>query len=147
MARGDFTLFEEFADELGEGVHTLGSDTVKLGIVDDTLTPTAADATPRWADYSANEVTTAGGYTANGETLTTVTYTEAAGVATFDSDAMSLTQDGSGFTDAYWAIMYNDSADADQAIGFIDLGGPVSEQAGDVTITPNASGWFTVTIT
>jgi hypothetical protein len=152
MATGDITLFEEFADEIGEEIHNLASDTLKFGIIDNTAAPTAADETPRWADYSANEVSTAGGYTANGVTLTTVTYTEAAGVATLKADSFTLSQNGSGFTDAYWGIIYNDTAVSDQAIGFMELGGPVSEQSGDVVIKFNnvASGSpgdiFTLTV-
>ena len=148
MARGDFTLFEEFADQLGSENHNLenGGDTIKLGIVDDTLAPTAADGTPTWGDYSANEVATTGGYTANGETLANQAFTEVDGVATFDADNIVLSQDGSGFTDAHYAILYNDTNATDMAIGFLDLGGPVSEQDGDVTIAWNASGIFTITI-
>lgn len=148
MARGDFTLFEEFANQLGSENHIFenGGDTIKLGLVDDTLTPAADDGTPTWGDYSANEVSTAGGYTANGETLSNQSYDEVDGVATFDADNVSLTQDGSGFTDAYWGILYNDTNGTDMAIGFLDLGGPVSEQAGPVAINWNASGIFTVTI-
>ena len=146
MARGDFTLFEEFADNIGEEIHNFASDTLKLGLGDDTITPTAADATPTWSDYSANEVSTAGGYTENGETLGSVTYTEADGVATLDAANVSLAQDGSGFTDAYWGILYNSSAAGGNAIGFIDLGGPVSEQDGPIAINWNASGILTVTV-
>ena len=148
MARGDFTLFEEFADQLGSENHNLenGGDTIKLGLVDDTLTPTAADGTPTWGDYSANEVATTGGYTANGETLANQSYAEADGVATFDADNVVISQNGSGFTDAHWGILYNDTNGTDMAIGFLDLGGPVSEQDGDITIAWNASGIFTVTI-
>jgi hypothetical protein len=146
MARGDLTLFEEFADNIGKEIHNFASDTLKLGIVDDTITPTAADATPTWSDYSANEVSTAGGYTADGETLASVTYTETDGVATLDAANVSLAQNGSGFTDAYWGILYNSSAAGGNAIGFVDLGGPVSEQAGPAAINWNASGILTVTV-
>lgn len=147
MARGDFTVFEEFADQLGEEKHNFASDTLKLGIIDNTAAPTASDATPTWSDYSANEVSTAGGYTANGETLSGVTWTEAAGVATLDDTGnISLSQDGSGFTDGYYGILYNDTEATDMAIGFLDLGGPVSEQDGPVTITWNASGILTLTV-
>lgn len=146
MARGDLTLFEEFAREEGEGVHDFSSDTLKLGIIDNTTPPTAADATPRWGDYSGNEVSTAGGYTANGETLANVSWTEAAGVATLDADNVTISQNGSGFTDGYWGIIYNDTATNDEAIGFVDLGGPVSEQDGAISINWNASGIFTKTI-
>ena len=149
MARGDLTLFEEFVDTLGQGDHQLDTDTLKLGLVDDTLAPTAADATPTWSDYSANEVSTAGGYTADGETLTfagVTRWSEASGTATLDADDVSLSQDGSGFTDAYYAILYNDDHASDAAIGFVDLGGPVSEQDGPVTIAWNASGILTVAV-
>jgi len=141
MAAGDLTVFEESALDFINGVHNLGSDTIKVGLVDDTITPAADDETPRWADYSANEVSTAGGYTANGETLSGTGTSEADGTATFDdSGNISLSQDGSGFTDAYWAIIYNDTATNDEALAFVELDGPVSEQAGPITITWHASG-------
>jgi hypothetical protein len=116
MATGDVTIFEEVAEMIGEETFNFESDTLKLGLIDNSTPPTAADATPRWADYSGNEVSTAGGYTANGETLASVTYTEADGVATLDADNVSLSQDGSGFTDAYWGIIYDDTATNDEAI-------------------------------
>lgn len=34
MARGDFTVFKEFAIQLGQELHTFASDTLKLGLVD-----------------------------------------------------------------------------------------------------------------
>lgn len=152
MARGDFTVFEEFSLQLGQELHTLASDTLRLALIDNVVTPTAADATPAWGatsgvDYDGNEVATTGGYTATGIALTGVTFTEAAGVATLDDTAnISLAQNGSGFTNAYWGILYNDSATNNNAIGFLDLGGPVSEQAGPVNINWNASGILTITV-
>jgi len=152
MAAGDVTLFEEFADQLGMELHDFDNDTIKLALIDDTVTPTAADATPMWGagsgvDYDANEVTDAGGYTAGGITIP-VTWSEAGGVATLDDNSgdVSLAQDGSGFTDARWGILYNDSAASKNAIGFVDLGAAVSEQAGPVNINWNASGILTVTV-
>lgn len=147
MATGDFTVFEEFADQIGEEGHKLDTDTLKLGLVDDTLTPTAADATPTWADYSANDVSPAGGYTADGITLSGVTWTEAAGVATLDDTGnISLAQNASGFTDARWGILYNDTNAGKMAIGFLDLGAAVSEVAGPVAINWGASGILTITV-
>lgn len=146
MAAGDLTVFEEFALALGDEVHDFAADTFKLGLVTSSSTPTASDATPTWSDYVANEVGTGGGYPANGITLGSVTFSEAGGVATFDAANITITQDGSGFTDARWGILYNDDAASDQAIAFLDLGGDVSEQAGDITITWNASGIFTITV-
>lgn len=146
MARGDITLFQEFAENIGSKDHDLTSDVLKLGIIDNTLTPLATIATPSWDDYSANEVSTAGGYIADGITLTTIVYTEAGGVATLDADDVALAQDALGFTDGYWGILYNSTPVGNLAIGFVDLGGPVSEQDGPISIAWNASGILTVTI-
>ena len=147
MARNDWVTFQEFAKDLGDKTHALASDTLKLGIVDATITPTANDTTPVWADYSANDVSAAGGYDADGIALTGVTWTEAAGVATLDDTAnVTLAQNVAGFSDGYWGILYNDTAATDECIGFLDLGGPVSEVAGSVTVTWNASGILTVTV-
>ena len=147
MARGDFTVFEEFALQLGQELHALASDTLKLGIITNVVTPAAGDTTPAWADYSANEVGTGGGYAAGGVTLSGVTWTEAAGVGTLDDTGnIALAQNASGFADGYWGILYNDTAAGKQAIGFLDLGGPVSEVAGPIAINWNASGILTVTV-
>ena len=148
MARNDAFMFDEFVQDLYDGIHgDLSGAAIKVMLVDNTLTPAADDATPRYADYSANEVSAAGGYTTGGLTLSGVTTSYAGGVLKFDDTGnISLALDASGFEDAYWAIVYNDTAAADQAICFIDLGGPVSERTGPFTITWNASGIFTDTV-
>ncbi len=146
MAQGDLTVFEEFAEMVGEEVFDFESDTLKLGIVDNTSPPGESDATPAWADYSANEVSTAGGYPAGGVTLTSVTFTEAGGVATLDAANIQIAQNGSGFTDGYWGILYDDSSSDDRAIAYLELGGPVSEQAGPININWNSAGILTITV-
>ena len=42
--------------------------------------------------------------------------------------------DAAGFTDGHYGILINDSATNKEAIGFWDLGGPVSEQAGPISL-------------
>jgi len=147
MARNDWVTFEEFSLDLANGVHNLGSDTFKVALIDNTDTePVAGTATPRWADFSGNEVSGTG-YTAGGATLSGTSTAEAAGVTTFDDTGnVTWSQNGAGPTDIYWAVLYNDTAAADQAVGFLDMGGPVSLVDGDVTITWNASGILTVTV-
>lgn len=147
MARGDLTLFEEFSKQMGDGEYDFSADTLKAGIVDNVITPTAADSTPTWGDYSTNEVSTGGGYPADGIALTTVTYTEVDGVATLDADDLALSQDAGGFTDGYWVILYDSTHASDQAFGFIELDGPISEVAGPININFNASGILTTTVT
>ena len=147
MARNDWVTFEEFSLDLANKVHNLGSDTFKVALVDETIpVPVAGSVEPEWTDFSGNEVSGTG-YTAGGTALTGVSTSEAAGVTTFD-DTVNLTwsQNGAGPTDIYWAILYNDSAASKECVGFLDMGGPVSLQDGDVSITWNASGILTVTV-
>lgn len=134
MAKGDVILFQETLMRMGKGEFTWPSDTLKLGIVDNTITPAADDTTPTWGDYSANEVATTGNYPANGVTLTSVTFAMASGMAKLGAADVSIGMDASGFTDGYWGIVYDDTASDDAAICAVDLGGPESEQAGDVDI-------------
>ena len=149
MARGTITIFDEFVAQLGTKQHNLaaGGDVIKVGLIDNTVAPTAGDIAPTWASYSANQVVTTGGYTNGGETLTGQTYTETDGVATFDDTGnISLAQNASGFTNACWGIIYNNTNASKMAIGFIDLGGEISEVDGPVVINWNAAGIFTISI-
>jgi len=153
MATGDVTVFNEFVEDLGEEVHDFENDTLKLAIIDTTVTPTQDTATPQWGagssqDYDANEVSTAGGYTANGETLTTVTFDRSTTTVTLDADDVSLSQDAGGFTDGAWGILYNDSAANKNCIAFVELdaAGGLDETAGDITISWDASGILTIAV-
>lgn len=153
MATGDVTVFNQFTEDLGEEIHNFENDTIKLALITNGVTPGANDATPQWGagsgvDYDGNEVVNTGGYTAGGETVP-VTFTRTAAVTTLDDNSgnVALAQNASGFTNAYWGILYNDSAASKQCIAFVELGGPVSEVAGPVNINWNASGILTITRT
>lgn len=144
MARGDFTVFEEAMAYMLDGGWEPGDD-IKVAILDDSVTPTAADATPALADYT--EVGTGGTYVAGGTSLGNWGnfITEAAGVVTADSGTNpTWAQDAGNDADAHWGLVYNATQAGDPAIGFLDLGGPVDMSAGPLTITWNASGLFTL---
>ena len=157
MARGDLTLFEEFANYLGGGFTSQtgmdfenGGDTFKLFIVTSAASVAASATTPAYGDWSANEVS-GSNYTATGATLASQSFNEASGTATFDAADVTWSQASggtSGFTGAYKAILYDDTvtSPADPAICFIDLGGPVNNNDGDVTVSWNSSGIFTVAV-
>lgn len=159
MAQGTLELFDEFAKSIGDGRIDLDNDIIKMALV--TLqvggTPTIAkaDAVPTWGaggttNLSADEVAAGGGYTAGGDALTTVTYNQASGVATFDSDANTWTSAGSGDPATIkTAVFYSDTATNKDCIGFIDMTTDgttaISLLSGDVVLTPHANGWFTTT--
>lgn len=141
MAAGDITVFDEAKLAFFNGTHDLDTHTIKCAILDNTTTPAAADATPILGDYT--QVGAAGTYTAGGTTCT-VSLTESAGTVTFDlTTNPTWAADASNDTDAYWALIYNDTSTGDQAIAFVDLGGPVDMTASALTVTWNGSGVFT----
>ena len=154
MAVGDVSIFNQFVEDVAEEVHNLESDTLKLAIITTTVTPNVTDATPAWGtssgvDYDGNEVSTAGGYTANGETVGSPTYTISGATATLDGNDVTLAQNGSGFTNGAWGILYNNNAVSSQAIAFVELDsdGGLSEVSGDININWNTDGILTVTRT
>ena len=142
MAQGDLVVFDEAKLALLNGTHDLDTHVIKCAVLDNTTTPAAGDTTPVLADYT--QVGAAGTYVTGGTTLT-ISLTEAAGTVTFDATTNpTWAQDASNDVDAYWGLIYNDTAASDEAIAFVDLGGPVDMTAGDLTITWNASGIFTL---
>jgi hypothetical protein len=151
MATGDVTWFRQTLLDLGEKVHDLSSDTYKLGLVTSTTTPTATTADPRWGaggttNFSSNQVGTGTAYTGP-ITLTSVTWTLVSNVPTFRAANVTVNQDGSGFTNARWGIIYNDTAAGKQAVGFVDLGSDRSIQGGALTIDWSGANGDIFTIT
>lgn len=144
MARGDVTIFQEAMAKMLDG-DWASTDHFYCAICDDTTTPTAATATPTLGDFT--EVGTGGTYVAGGTDLGALSalVTQSGGTMTFDSTTNpTWAQDAGNDTDAYWAVVYNYTDAGHDALLFVDLGGPVDMSAGDLTITWNGSGLFTI---
>lgn len=145
MATGDVIFFDQYLKDVQDGVHNQSSDTIKLGIVTNATVPAVTTADPRWGaggttNFSSNEVTPGGNYSTGGPTIGTTAVTLSGGAAVFDGDDISITQNASNPSGAYWGIIYNDTATGKNAIGYVELGGPVDLSAGDFSIAWNASG-------
>ncbi len=146
MAQGDLLLFNEFSLAALSGVHNLasGGDTITVALIDSL--PVITQTTPTLSDFTEVVGT---GYSAiainAGQSLAVVSGPQ----YQYDSSTNpSWTQNGAGPTDIVAGLIYNASA-SDQCIGFVDMttdGGvtPVSLVAGNVSITWNASGIFTI---
>jgi len=148
MATGDIIFFDEALDTAFFGGWAT-TDAVKLAILDNTVTPTAATATPTLATtFTTGEVTAAGTYTAGGTALAEnwgALSVEAAGTLTFDSATNpTWAQDASNATDAWWGLLYNSTQAGQPAFAYVELGGPVDMTAGSLTVTWNATGIFTI---
>lgn len=145
MARGDLVVFNEAKAKMLDG-DWASTDQFWCAICDNTATPTAAFATPTLSDFT--EVGVAGTYDAGGLNLGALStlVTEAGGVMTFDSATNpTWAQSALNDVDAYWGIIYNYTDAAKDCVAFVDLGGPVDMTAGDLTITWNVAGLFTIT--
>lgn len=145
MARGDSTWFQK-ALTLDYFAGWALTDDIKVAILDNTVAPTAGMASPALGDFT--EVGNAGTYVAGGISIGTWgdIWSEAAGTGTMDSATNpSWAKHASNDTDAYWALVYNDTQAGKPAIAFVDLGGPVDMTAGQLSITWDASGITTLT--
>ena len=149
MAAGDVTLFEGFVLAVGKGVHDLSSDTIMCALITSSATaPDETEADPRWGaggsrDFSSDEVTPGGEYSTGGISIGTTSWTISSNKPTFDADTdPSWAQDASNPTNARYAILWNDSATNDEAIGFIDLGQTIDMSAAPLDITFDANGIF-----
>jgi hypothetical protein len=149
MAINDVGLFQQFIEDMGNGVHNLDTDAIKLGLIDSVQTPVATSADPRWGaggtvNFDTNEVTQTGNYTAEGLDIT-ATWSQTTGTGTFDAtDVTTWTSNASNPDDARWGIIYNSTAAGKNCIGWVDLGSAFDMTTGDLNITWNASGIFTV---
>jgi hypothetical protein len=149
MAAGDFTVFDQYLTDLGNKIHDMDGDTLKLGLVTSSVTPAASDAGPHWngtgtTDYSSNEVTPGGNYSTGGPTPGTQAWSVTSNILKFDMADVSISQNASNPTDARWAILYNSTDANKRGIGFLDLGAVIDLSAGDFSYTVPANGVFRI---
>lgn len=123
------------------------SDTIKVAFITNAVPPTVNDSDPRWGaggsqNYSSNEVTPGGNYSAGGVTLAGCTSTLSGAVTSLNGTSpIAVAANASNPTGAYWAVFY-DSTDAGKRVfGYMDLAGPVSLVPGlQINLNGVASG-------
>lgn len=112
-------------------------------LITSAVTPTAGASTPDKTDFT--EVATHANYTAGGTSIGAFNalFSQSGGVTTFDSGTNpSWTKHASG-NSARWGLIYNDD-DTDRCYAFVDLGSDRDMSEGDLTVTWNGSGLFTI---
>src|SRR5215203_220285 len=115
-----FPLNAAGGDAGGDGPMDLLSDVIKHTLHTGTYAPN--QSTDETKSNATNELATAGGYTALGNTLGTKTYASSSLVTTFDAADSSWTS----FTNTFrYGVIWDDNptAPADPLISYIDTGG------------------------
>lgn len=149
MAAGDVTWFNEAKKGLGLKLHNLSTDAIKFALIKNpSFSMLATVADPRWGsggttNLSSEEVTVAGAYTAT-ISVESKTWTEAAGVVTWDHADVSIGGNASNPSTARWGIYYNDSDAGKRCLAFVDFGATLDINAG-FAWRPAATGVMTIT--
>lgn len=148
MAAGAFTVYSNAALGMSKGSFNLSTDTYVMTLINNSYTPNANTDT-LWSSVSANELSTAGGYTAGGVALASVTDTLTTATVTFTSASPSWATFTAG-PFRYGVIVRRASgslAAGDLLLCYSDLGGgsTLTGAGGSFTVTISGSGIFTIT--
>ena len=152
MAVGDVRWFAQALHDLGNKLHDLDGDTLKLGLITSATTPVIGAALPHFGgtgstNMAANQVAAGTSYTAGGPTLVSPSWTIVAGIPTLRGPNVVLAQDATGFTAARWGIIYNNTDANKRCIAFVDLGADRSIVSGSLTIDWSGASGDILTIT
>jgi len=134
MATGTTTLIANYIQSmaLNSPADKWGSDAIKIALITSTTTPNKADSNPTWGaagaqNYSTNEVTAGGNYTAGGAAMSGTTVTQASNVVSLNATSpITWAANASNPTNARWAIIYDNTTANKEVLGFIDLGAVTS---------------------
>jgi len=143
MASGMYgiTFLNALKNDLALDLDDTTADRFKVMLVTSSYTPDFGTHDFK-ADVTNEVVGT--GYSAGGESLTSVTLTQSGGTITFDADDVTW---ASSTITARGAVVYDDSLVNDPLIAYIDFGADKSSSAGDFVLSFNASGIFTLDLT
>jgi hypothetical protein len=121
-----FSHFQDFAEQLGKGVHNLDTHTLKVYLSN--ATPNAATHTVK-TDLA--DITNQFGY--DGPADIANGYTETSGTGTLTGTDKTWTASGGTFGPFRYVIFYNDDATSplDALIGWWDYGSPISCNDGE----------------
>src|SRR6185437_331071 len=123
-----FNKFQIFVQNLANGVHNLGSDSLKIA-----LTNTAPTAT-NTIFSNITEITAGNGYTAGGATVTVTTSTETSGTYSLIGSAANPTWTASGSVGPFRYVVLYDSTPTTPLkplIGYWDYGSNLTLSTGN----------------
>jgi len=125
------TLSNHFKYQLADGKVDLSADTLKIILMNDTFS-FDKDAHADLSNVTADQLSTANGYTQNDKTLANLSLTEddTNDKAAFTCDDVSWTASGGSIGPTGAAVIYDDTTSDDTVIGCIDFGTDYTIQDG-----------------
>jgi hypothetical protein len=135
-----FTKFDVFTENLAEGVHDLGADTLKIMLTNSA--PLAANT----VKANLTEISAGNGYTAGGATVTITASSQSSGVYSLVGNDVVFTASGGSVGPFRYAVLYNDTptSPADPLIAFWDYGSSVTLASGEALTVDFGSNILTV---
>lgn len=126
MATGTVKWFAQGLLDLGNKLHNLSSDALKMGIVTTGTVPAVSTTAPHWGgagatNFATTQVATAGTAYTGPITLASVTWTLVSGVPTLKFTDISVAQDASGFSNGAYGIIYNNTDANKRCLGYVEI--------------------------
>ncbi|MDR3427812.1 hypothetical protein [Silvimonas sp.] len=121
-----FNKFNQFVQDLADGVHNFGTNTINVG-----LSNTAPVATNTvWANIT--EISAGNGYTAGGNAAAVTSAAQTAGVFKLIlANPATWTASGTGMGPFRYAVIYNNTATSKNLIGWYDYGSSITLNSGE----------------
>lgn len=123
-----FNKFNQFVEDVYEKVHNLGSDTLKIMLVNSPA-PVATNS----VKGDLTEISAGSGYSAGGTAVTVTSSAQLTGTYSLVGNDVVFTASGGTIGPLRYAVFYNDtpSSPADPLIGWWDYGSSVTLQIGE----------------
>lgn len=138
-----FVKFNSFVESVAEKTHNLGSDTLKVALSN--TAPAASDTV--FAPGGAHPPpAAANGYTTGGHTSAQTGSAQSSGTYKLTLTDVVITATAGGIGPFRYVILYNDTAAADELIGYFDYGSSITLASGE-TLTVDmdaANGVLTI---
>ena len=130
-----FNKFNAFVADVGNKVHNLGSDTLKILLSNTTVVATNAVKT------DLTDITAHNGYSAGGTAVGSTAFSQSSGTAKLTGNAVTYTASGGTIGPFQYACLYNSTAAGGNLIGWWDYGSAITLNIGETfTVAADTSG-------
>lgn len=120
-----YTKFYCFVEDVAEGKHNLGSDTLKAMLTN------SAPSQSNTVKTDITEISAGNGYTAGGATLDRVSSSQASGTYTLVLSDEVITASGGSIGPFRYVVIYNDTSATDALIAYFDYGSSIPLAEGE----------------